>query len=324
MKRINRFSLALTALFLAALACNLPQSQPPATSDPNLAYTAAAQTVAAQLTQSALTLNAPTATGIAPLVTSTTVPTTTTIPPTIAPLPTNTNQPTATQECDKAQFITDVTIPDGTSRTLGEIFLKIWRIKNIGTCTWAGYSLVFDTGDSMGGVASSAIANTPPGGTVEISINLAAPAAVGNYRGYWRIRNASGYLLPVLNGYQNKSFYVDIKVVSGGGGIFAVTSVTYTLSAWNDAGHVNCPRVIAHITVNGAGAVSFKWKSADSPGGWAGEIVTFASAGTKNVRFDWVRGSVWAGTPTWVGIYINDPNHQDFGHIDFNTACTSP
>jgi hypothetical protein len=94
----------------------------------------------------------------------------------------------------------------------GQAFTKTWRIKNIGTCTWAGYSLVFDSGDSMNGAASSAIANTPPGGTVDISINLVAPATVGNYRGYWRIRSASGYLLPVINGYQVKSFYVDIKV----------------------------------------------------------------------------------------------------------------
>jgi hypothetical protein len=211
MRRINRFTLAVTALLLTALACNLPQAAPPGTLDPNLALTSVAQTVAAQLTQSAQTPGVPTATNAAPPP-NTAIPTNTTIPATIAPPASPTTHPTSTQECDKAQFITDVTVPDGTLMTPGQAFTKTWRLKNIGTCTWAGYSLIFDSGNSMGGAAATAIGNTPPGGTVDISINLTAPASAGNYRGYWRIRSTSGYLLPVINGYQIKSFYVDIKV----------------------------------------------------------------------------------------------------------------
>lgn len=208
MRRIHRFIIALTVLGLAALACNLPQATPAITDQPLVAFTAAAQTVAAQLTQSASQMQA------TPTNTQSVVPppTNTNIPPTIVPLPTNTNQPTPTQECDKAQFITDVTIEDGTILAPGTAFTKIWRLKNIGTCTWAGYSLVFDTGNAMSGAASSPIPTTSPGATVDISIDLVAPATPGNYRGYWRIRSASGVLLPVINGYQLKSFYVDIKV----------------------------------------------------------------------------------------------------------------
>lgn len=202
MRSHHRLPVALTAILLAALACNLPQATP--TADPNVAYTAAAQTVAAQLTQSALTLAAPTATGVIPPPTNTNIPT----------LPPPTIVPSATTECDRAQFVSDVTIPDGKKMSPGEAFTKTWRLRNIGSCTWSGYSLVFDTGNSMNGPASSAIANTPPGGTVDISVNLTAPAAPGSYRGYWRIRNVSGYLLPVTGGYQGKSFYVDIKVES--------------------------------------------------------------------------------------------------------------
>jgi hypothetical protein len=207
MRRINRFTLAVTVLLLAALACNLPQAVPPVTLDPNEALTSVAKTVAARLTESAGTPGSPTST-------LTNTPTNTTTAPTIAPLPTSTNVPTATQECDKAQFISDLTIPDGTVMNAGQLFTKKWRIKNIGTCAWNGYTLVFDTGNSMGGPASSAIGNTPPGGTVDISVDLTAPATPGDYRGYWRIRSTSGTLLPVINGYQLKSFYVDIKVVA--------------------------------------------------------------------------------------------------------------
>jgi len=54
--------------------------------------------------------------------------------------------------CDRAQFISDVTVPDGTTFAPGAAFNKTWRLKNVGTCTWTtSYSLVFDSGEKMGG-----------------------------------------------------------------------------------------------------------------------------------------------------------------------------
>lgn len=189
----------------AALACNLPQATP-VVSGPNAAFTAAALTVAAQLTQSAPTLNAPTVTGIAPPPPA--PPTNTSIPPTSAPLPTNTNQPTATQMCDKAQFVSDISIPDGTILTPGFAFTKTWRIKNTGTCSWTpSYTVVFDRGDQMSGPSAQAlVGNVNPGQTVDISVDLTAPAANANYKGYWKLRNAAGVTFT--------NFYVDIKVSS--------------------------------------------------------------------------------------------------------------
>ncbi|RJP47451.1 MAG: hypothetical protein C4583_16510 [Anaerolineaceae bacterium] len=287
MRRINRFNITLSVLLLAALACNLPQATPPATEEPNAAFTAAAQTVAAQLTQSAGNQSPPTSTqqaGNPP------PPTNTVVPPTIAPPPTNTNQPTPTTECDKAQFVSDITIPDGTTMTPGEAFTKTWRIKNIGTCTWSGYSLVFDSGNSMSGAASSAIANTPPGGTIDISINLTAPAATGNYRGYWRIRSAGGYLLPVINGYQVKSFYVDIKVIS--------TSVTLDLTYLpgesglvTSGGGINALTVAAGDSTGNQGVEAFL--SFDMSGVPAG--ATIQTASLRLIGGGNVRGNPFAG-----------------------------
>lgn len=313
MKKANRFFLGLTVLLLAALACNLPQSQTTvATPEVDAAFTAAAQTVAAQLTQSALTMNAPTATGVV------LPPTNTTTAPTIAPPPTfpPTVPPTSTQICDKAQFIDDITIDDGTVMTPGEVFIKTWRIKNVGTCSWTpGYTVIFDHGDQMGGPSSQAlVGNVNPGQTVDISVTLTAPASNNHYVGYWKLRNASGVTFI--------QFYADIKVGGGGGGVFAVTSVTYTLSTWSDAGHTNCPRIVAQITTNGPGSVTYKWTSSSGTNPY--KTLVFPAAGTQTIHYDWARGSVWAGTPAWVGIYIDDPNHQDFGHENFTTACTLP
>ncbi len=206
MKRKHSLFVFLLAIGLV-LACNFPRATP--TPDQSAAFTAAAETVAVELTRSALTLPSPTV----PLPSLTDTPT-----PESAPSPTQALSPTVmaspTAECDRAQFISDVTIPDGSVMLPGQTFTKTWRLRNIGTCTWTGYSLVFESGEAMSGPASSAIATTPPGGTVDVSVTLIAPATPGTYRGYWRIRNASGYLLPVSGGYQGRSFYVEIKVQS--------------------------------------------------------------------------------------------------------------
>lgn len=194
-------------------------------------------------------------------------------------------------------------------------FIHLDRLLKCLTCERWSYTIVYDHGNQMGGPSAQALGITVnPGETKDISITLVAPTAPDNYTGYWKLRNTSGITFT--------QFYAAIKVQ--GGSSFAVTSVNYVLAAWNDAGHVNCPRVIAQITTNGPGTVTYKWTRMDDPGGGATQSITFAAAGTKNVRYDWTRGSAWAGTPTWVGMIIVSPNNQNFGHINFTTACTVP
>ncbi|MBV6391721.1 MAG: hypothetical protein KPEEDBHJ_00934 [Anaerolineales bacterium] len=304
------------ALFLGA--CNLPSGK--SDDGAEVSGTFAAQTVEALL--------------MTATVTSTSAPSA--APATNTPAPTNTNTPapTATPVCPQAQFVTDVTIPDGTEMNPGQTFTKKWRIRNTGTCAWSGYSLVFDSGDSMGGPASQPIGAVNPGQEVDLEVNLTAPTSAGNYRGYWRIVSNSNVLVPMLNGYQGRAFYVDIKVKAPAAPTatntpvppaFAVTSVNYSLGTWGDGvSTINCPRVTASITTNGAGTVTFKWKRQDSPGGGATQTLNFAAAGTQNVNYDWQRGSTWAGTATWVSVYIETPNNQDFSQFNFSTACTTP
>jgi len=305
---------AVIAILTAILACNLP-STTPSQQNPDAILTAAALTVQAQLAA-----NSP--------ATATSTEISTTIPgntPTFTsiPLPTLTSSPiaTATTQCDFGKFVKDITVPDGTVYAPNSAFTKTWRLQNIGSCTWSGYSLVFDSGNSMGGVSISAINTTPPGAYVDLSVNLTAPATAGSYRGYWRIRNAASALIPIQGGYNSQSFYVDIQV--SGGVAFAVTHVTYTLSSWSDAGHTNCPRVIAHITTNGAGTVTYHWIRSDN-GSTSTFTLTYGSAGTQSTNYDWALPHVWNGTTEWVGIYNDSPNNQNFGHLTFTTACTFP
>ena len=121
----------------------------------------------------------------------------------------------AAATCDAAQFVSDVTVPDGTKFDPGTAFKKTWRLKNIGTCTWStSYSLVFDTGEKMGASASTAFpSSVAPGQTVDLTVDMTAPTASGSYRGYWKFKNASGTLFGI-GAAANKSWWVDITVTS--------------------------------------------------------------------------------------------------------------
>jgi hypothetical protein len=177
-----RYLLALW--FIAALAgCNLPGQPAAATEGPGAVFTRAAETVAAELTRVALaaspTPNLPTNT--------------------FTPVPTNTPAFTSTFTpipCNLAQFVDDVTIDDYSEVNPGATFNKIWRLRNIGSCTWTtAYKVFFDDNNSMGlpaGYSQPLTMIVPPGQTVDISVNLTAPVANGTYRGDYSLREPGG------------------------------------------------------------------------------------------------------------------------------------
>jgi hypothetical protein len=96
--------------------------------------------------------------------------------------------------CDNSAFVSDVTIPDGTVMSQGQTFTKTWLVQNTGTCTWStSYKLAFAAGEQMGGAATAVPNSVAPGGQVQISVNLTAPAKSGtNLTGNWKLQNASG------------------------------------------------------------------------------------------------------------------------------------
>jgi len=131
--------------------------------------------------------------------------------------------------CDWAQFVADVTVPDGTTYAPGATFTKTWRLKNIGTCNWTtNYALVFDSGTQMGAPAAVNFpSNVAPGQTVDLTVNLTAPNAAGNYFGYYKLRNASGAIFGI-GYYANKAFWVEINVgtTSGNGYDFTANAAS--------------------------------------------------------------------------------------------------
>ena len=145
--------------------------------------------------------------------TPTPTPTFTGTPPTPTPTKSATPVPAA---CDRAQFISDVTVSDGTGFAPGVAFSKTWRLKNIGSCTWSNYSLIFDSGEKMGGPDAAVIpTSVAPGQTVDITISLTSPTTAGTYRGYWKLKNNNN--IPFgIGSAATKSFWVEIKVTGTG------------------------------------------------------------------------------------------------------------
>jgi len=173
-----------------------------------------------------LSLSIPTAT---PLV----VNTFTSVPP-LSPVPQT--------RCDAAAFVSDVTYPDGSNVPLGGAFTKIWRLKNVGTCTWnASYALVFVSGERLG--APSAVSlptNVGPGQTVDLAVNMVAPNQTGHYRGFWKLRNASNALFGI-GAAADSNFYVDINVTG-----YTVTGYDFLArfcdASWqNESQDLPCP-----------------------------------------------------------------------------------
>lgn len=166
-------------------------------------------------------------------------------PPTPTSTPTVTNTPsTPVSACDKAAFVADVTVPDGTVFTPGTDFTKTWRLKNVGTCTWdTSYKLVFDTGEQMSGPTSVNFPGTfAPGQTVDLSVTLKAPDTAATYKGFWKLKNASGTPFGIGTS-GDKPFWVEIKVAGSGAGMVAYDFVeNYCAAQWNTGSGIRpCP-----------------------------------------------------------------------------------
>jgi uncharacterized repeat protein (TIGR01451 family) len=148
----------------------------------------------------------------------------------------------AVTACDAAEFVADVTIPDGTSFAPGAAMVKTWRLKNTGTCTWStSYAIAFTAGSKMG--APSAVnlpSSVAPGATVDVTVNMTAPTASGHYRGNWMLRNASNVLFGV-GPFGTWTFFVDIVVSAGSTPSYDFVGNACSAVWTSGAGSLTCP-----------------------------------------------------------------------------------
>ena len=149
--------------------------------------------------------------------------------------------PLPSSACNRAWFIADVTIPDGTVMAANTTFAKTWRLLNNGTCTWTtGYSLVFVNGDQMGATPAIYLPSTvAPGATIDLTANMTAPGTAGHYHGNWELRDATGALFGVGTG-GSYLFWVDINVTGSYSSVYDFTANACAATWTSGAGTLPC------------------------------------------------------------------------------------
>lgn len=208
------FVTLIAVLLLAACGSATPAASEP-TTDVAAVRTSAASTVIAQFT-----LTAAQFTPVVAVPTDTQVPPSTpapeaTVTQTTLPVAQVTNAAgTVVVLCDKYSWdpaTVDVNVPDNTTMSPGQDFVKTWKIKNIGSCTWDDtYKLVFSYGNKeLKGQAQPLSAQVAPQQEAEVSVQFTAPTLPGTYTSYWTLQNGKGIS---FQGNDNKVLYVQIVV----------------------------------------------------------------------------------------------------------------
>ena len=84
---------------------------------------------------------------------------------------------------DAAVFIRDMTLPDCTHVSQGETVTKVWRLKNVGSIPWVGYSLHrIDLPEQRGQcqtITDIPVPTTEPGDMVDVRTQITAPDKPG-------------------------------------------------------------------------------------------------------------------------------------------------
>jgi hypothetical protein len=322
----------LLAFALLLAACRSAPAETEPTPEPDTVLTAAAQTAEALLTEQAQ----PTATP-----TETPVPTLDISPPPTLDLaltptpdlgmtptaPVAVTTPGAAASGELAEYIADITIPDGTDMDPGETFTKVWRLRNAGTTTWTtDYTFVFIGGAQMDAPAQVSLPGTvAPGDTVDISINMVAPQQNGLQRGFWQMRNPAGELFQT-------AVYVEIEVVGGSpattgtaapAGSAQVTDVRLSV---DDSSPDTCPHTFTFtgsFRLNAPESVRYRLQAGSDTTGFTfdlpGEQSFSFSTGDQTVTYTL---NISSSVNGWAEFQVLAPNEATSNQVTFSLSCS--
>jgi len=245
---------------------------------------------------------------------------------TLAAAVTPTNAPTLVSappdpNCAKATLVSE-NPPDGVILTPGQYYWKTWTIMNTGTCTWnASYSLVFWSGDLMGGLTSYPLDDeVSPNEQKEISIYLKAPDTEGTFTGYWRLQSPWNSNFGV--GPSDEPFYVQVVVSNEEEPEFGIARVEYEVVREPATG---CPTnviytVYATISTSGPLEIDYFWNQSD--GNESGsKPLEFTEAGFKTLSREWMIGKGDSPNPRWIEFIVTEPFYQEYGKATILNNC---
>lgn len=341
MKYWKVLAILLAVFSLLLSACELPGASTPEPTqpDPQAVFTSAAQTAEALRLERIARTATPAveelvATAAAPTPTLTIPPPTETITATAATPETAIAPPTdapATGGEDKAEFVEDVTIPDGKKIGPEKTFTKTWRLRNIGKTTWtAGYALVFIDGALMGASPSVPLpSEVDPWEKVDISVEMIAPSSPGTYRGFWKLRNAEGQIFGV-GPNADEAIWVEIVVDSTAAleettTVVVEQTVTNVSLAVNNAEvYADCPHTFvftALFTLNKATSITYSLEAGDNTGSLIKvppPTTRNLDAGTHSMVYELSFSSAITG---WARLHITDPEQVFSNQVNFTLTC---
>ena len=250
-----------------------------------------------------------------PAPTPTATPTLTPTQPVATPGPVQ-PQPSPTPRCvDQASFVRDVTIPDNTYLSPGQSFVKTWRLRNSGTCTWTtDYSLVFVDGHSMGAPVSVPLRGpVAPGSTVDLSVTLTAPAGNGIYEGKWQLRNAGGSR---FGSGSNAAGPFWVRIVVG-----PTPTPVPAITGWRGEYYANRQLTGDPVLTRDDTAVSFDWGTAAPASGVPAD--GFSVRWTRTLSFEGGTYRFYARSDDGVRVWLDGERIVDEWHDATGSTYTA-
>ena len=114
-----------------------------------------------------------------------------TVEPSETALPSPTLSPTPKSCTDSLKFLADLSFPDDTVVTPGQVLTKQWRVLNDGTCDWDEFYRLklVDGYPALGAASEMALYPARAGTKTDLSIVFSAPQEAGTYRTVWQASN---------------------------------------------------------------------------------------------------------------------------------------
>jgi hypothetical protein len=233
-------------------------------------------------------------------------------------------------ENDRAEFVDDVTVPDGERYAPGSHFTKTWRLKNTGTTTWTtGYALIYISGTLMDAPPTVQLpGEVAPEATIDVSVNLVAPADEGIYQGFWKLRTAAGQIFGVGEDGVD-AFWVTIAVDPKLAGAATATPVGKLIAdaqvrVDNPERTGVCPqvfRVTLDFSLSRATTVTYNLEA----GSQENVVIKLPPAAVRNldagnhtVIFELTFAETIHG---WVQIHFTQPEDVTSKKIEFSLVC---
>lgn len=118
--------------------------------------------------------------------------------------------PLAVPEKLFAEFIEDVTIPDGSNLSPGDTVAKVWRLRNTGTTPWPAGLKIRPVGGSPNYFIPSSLDVSLPsvaaGASIQISVDVLVPPTPSRYVSYFKLESHTGDVF-------GPRFWIDFSVL---------------------------------------------------------------------------------------------------------------